>query len=196
MNRKLVWDETKRHANLAKHGLDFADAGEVLESRFRLDIPVMRGGEARTLSISYALTFLAVLTVVHTEREDTVRVISFRRASLNEREANGRPTMSGSKTNAMNREAVREAVRKLSPEHDFVWDGDDEDDRPATEDELSAAVPSYRERRGRPPGSDKTLISLRVDNDTLAAFRATGKGWQSRMNEALREWLTRHSSNR
>jgi len=37
-------------------------------------------------SISYALGFLAVLTVVHTEREGATRVISFRRASNNERE--------------------------------------------------------------------------------------------------------------
>ena len=38
------------------------------------------------LSISYALGFLAVLSVVHTERDGSVRVISFRRASLVERE--------------------------------------------------------------------------------------------------------------
>jgi uncharacterized protein (DUF4415 family) len=44
-------------------------------------------------------------------------------------------------------------------------------------------------QRGRPAGSAKTQIALRVDNDTLAAFRATGKGWQSRMKTALREWL-------
>jgi hypothetical protein len=37
-------------------------------------------------SISYALGFLAVLTVVHTERDDATRVISFRHASNEERE--------------------------------------------------------------------------------------------------------------
>ena len=42
-------------------------------------------------------------------------------------------------------------------------------------------------RRGRPPGSTKTQISLRLDHDVLAAFRAQGPGWQSRMNEALRK---------
>ncbi len=42
--------------------------GEVLESRYRLDIPVTRGGELRVQSVSYALGFLAVLTVVHTAR--------------------------------------------------------------------------------------------------------------------------------
>ena len=87
MNKYLVWDETKRRINFAKHGLDFADAGEVLDSRFRLDIPIMRRGEARIQSISYALGYLAVLTAVHVERDHVIRVISFRRASREEREA-------------------------------------------------------------------------------------------------------------
>lgn len=87
MTPKLTWDEAKRAANLAKHGFDFADAGEVLESRFRLDVAVVRAGERRVLSVSYALGFLAVLTVVHTDRAGSVRVISFRRASKQERKA-------------------------------------------------------------------------------------------------------------
>ena len=33
-------------------------------------------------------------------------------------------------------------------------------------------------RRGRPPGSTKTQVSLRLDQDVLAAFRAGGPGWQ------------------
>ena len=41
-------------------------------------------------------------------------------------------------------------------------------------------------RGGRPRGSDKEQIALRVDKDALARFRAMGAGWQSRMNEALR----------
>ena len=87
METRLTWDEAKRRINLRRHGLDFADAGEVLNSRYRLDIESQRGTEARVLSISYALGFLAVLTVVHTERDGAARVISFRRASRDEREA-------------------------------------------------------------------------------------------------------------
>jgi uncharacterized DUF497 family protein len=86
MGNTLIWDETKRQSNLRKHGLDFADAAEVLESHYRLDIAAVRGGEVRMLSISYALGFLAVLTVVHTERGGATRVISFRHASNEERE--------------------------------------------------------------------------------------------------------------
>ena len=86
MRVNLVWDEVKRCANLAKHGLDFVDAGEGLESRFRLGLTVVRSGELRLQSISYAFGFLAVLTVVHTERQGATRVISFRPASSKERE--------------------------------------------------------------------------------------------------------------
>ncbi|RIZ70603.1 MAG: BrnT family toxin [Methylococcales bacterium] len=86
MKTKLNWDETKRQANLNKHGLDFAKAGEVLESRYRLDSFVTRNNELRMQSISYALGFLAVLTVVHIERDGSTRIISFRHASGEERE--------------------------------------------------------------------------------------------------------------
>lgn len=83
---RLIWDEAKRASNLAKHGLDFANAHWVLDSAYRLDVDVMRGGELRQLSFSYVAEVLAVLTVVHTEREDAARVISFRPASSEESE--------------------------------------------------------------------------------------------------------------
>lgn len=43
-------------------------------------------------------------------------------------------------------------------------------------------------RRGRPPkDAPKEPVNLRLDPDVLAYFRATGKGWQSRINEILRK---------
>ena len=82
----LIWDEAKRRSNLAKHGFDFAQADAVLDAQYRQDIPVIRQGETRVLSVAYALGFLAVLTVVHTDRAGMYRIISFRRASGEERE--------------------------------------------------------------------------------------------------------------
>lgn len=44
--------------------------------------------------------------------------------------------------------------------------------------------------RGRPPkakGESKEKVTLRLSPDVLAHFRATGKGWQTRLDEALRE---------
>ena len=45
-------------------------------------------------------------------------------------------------------------------------------------------------RVGRPLADNpKKQISLRLDPDVIEGFRATGKGWQSRVNKALREAL-------
>ncbi|MFN4039921.1 MAG: BrnA antitoxin family protein [Erythrobacter sp.] len=45
-------------------------------------------------------------------------------------------------------------------------------------------------RPGRPRSPDpKQQVTLRLDPDVLDAFRSTGKGWQSRINAALRETL-------
>ncbi len=87
MKTKLAWDKTKRQSNLSKHGLDFADAGQVLNSHYRLDIAIVRNNEARTQSFSYVMNRLAVLTVVHLDRQGATRIISFRPASQLESEA-------------------------------------------------------------------------------------------------------------
>ena len=50
MKTKLIWDEVKRRKNIQKHGFDFADASEVLISRYRMDVPVVRDGATRVIS--------------------------------------------------------------------------------------------------------------------------------------------------
>ena len=43
-------------------------------------------------------------------------------------------------------------------------------------------------RRGRPPlDNPKQAVKLRLDADVLAAYRATGAGWQTRINADLRK---------
>jgi uncharacterized protein (DUF4415 family) len=45
-------------------------------------------------------------------------------------------------------------------------------------------------RRGRPPLADpKVSIKIRLYADVLAGFRATGAGWQTRIDGALRKAL-------
>lgn len=76
----------------------------------------------------------------------------------------------------------------------------DEDNPEWSDEDFKSAVPArllhpdlveawesrQRGQRGPQKGPVKEAISLRVDKDVLAAFRATGDGWQSRMNAALR----------
>ncbi|RIZ70604.1 MAG: hypothetical protein D0530_07330 [Methylococcales bacterium] len=102
--------------------------------------------------------------------------------------------MTGSKTNTMSSKEVLTAVKAILPAQDYVWDGVDEDDRPATTNELRLGIQMAHAQRGRPSGSDKTQIALRVDNSVLSAFKATGKGWQTRMNDALKDWLKDHAT--
>jgi uncharacterized protein (DUF4415 family) len=70
----------------------------------------------------------------------------------------------------------------------------DPDDAPELTDELFDAAHVYkygvlvRRGKGRPPSlTPKISQTLRIDSDILAAFKSTGAGWQTRMNEALRK---------
>lgn len=53
-----------------------------------------------------------------------------------------------------------------------------------------------RKLRGRPPSGDakKKQVTLRLSPDVLTQFRATGPGWQTRIDVALREWLAGQSA--
>ncbi|MDI1239751.1 MAG: BrnA antitoxin family protein [Polaromonas sp.] len=49
-------------------------------------------------------------------------------------------------------------------------------------------------RRGRPLGSgSKTQVTLRLDVEVVEKFRATGDGWQTRINDALKNWVRTHA---
>lgn len=66
------------------------------------------------------------------------------------------------------------------------------DGREVTPEQGKAA---FREafKRGRPKtDTPKVATTIRLDADVVAAFRASGRGWQTRMNDALREWLKEH----
>ena len=39
-----------------------------------------------------------------------------------------------------------------------------------------------------------TFVNIRIDEKVVNAFKSKGRGWQNRMNAALREWLREHSA--
>jgi uncharacterized DUF497 family protein len=86
------WDSGKEAANLAKHGISFVAAARVLESGSTLELPSVRGGEARWVAIGAHPTTGKLIAVVYTAREDRFRIISARRARKDEEEEYRRRT--------------------------------------------------------------------------------------------------------
>lgn len=59
--------------------------------------------------------------------------------------------------------------------------------------ETYAALADMKRPRGRPKADEtKVFTAIRLDADLLEAFKATGKGWQTRVNAALRQYITEH----
>lgn len=56
-------------------------------------------------------------------------------------------------------------------------------------DTWEAAPDAQVIRRGRPAGTNKSQVTVKLDNEVLDRLRAGGRGWQTRMNAALREAL-------
>jgi uncharacterized protein (DUF4415 family) len=51
-----------------------------------------------------------------------------------------------------------------------------------------------KRRRGRPAGSGtKVQVSIRYHREVVDYFKSTGEGWQTRMDDALMEWVKTHS---
>ena len=82
---KFEWDESKRQINLSKHGIDFADLPPLFDGITVLLVDDRFDyGETRftTLGLLNGIVFL----VVHTETDETIRMISTRKASKYEEE--------------------------------------------------------------------------------------------------------------
>ena len=79
------WDENKYISNLSKHGIRFEDAQYIFSDSNALVISDFESGEERYVIIGLN-PFKGVLTVVYCERStDTIRIISARKATQNER---------------------------------------------------------------------------------------------------------------
>ncbi|MFA7242874.1 MAG: BrnA antitoxin family protein [Sulfuricellaceae bacterium] len=84
-----------------------------------------------------------------------------------------------------------------TPEEDAIITAaamSDPDALPFTDEEWEAVKPLVR--IGRPPSARplKVPTTIRFDPDVLAALKASGKGWQTRVNDAMREWIRSHSA--
>jgi uncharacterized protein len=78
-------DEAKNRLNIAKHGIDFNDAKRVFNGPTFTDEETEYHHDEYRFHTLGLLDGLVVLMVVHTDRDDRVRLISAREATPNER---------------------------------------------------------------------------------------------------------------
>jgi uncharacterized protein len=80
---EFTWSGTKRAANLKAHGLDFVDAPRVFEgATYTFEDDRFSYGEQRFVTLG--LLAGIPVSVVHTETEHEIRIISFRKATARE----------------------------------------------------------------------------------------------------------------
>ncbi len=75
---------------------------------------------------------------------------------------------------------------------------DDPDDAPELSDDFFDRADEFQGAklvgRGRPPTGvpRKQVTTIRVSPELMDAFKATGAGWQTRIDAALKDWLKTH----
>ena len=70
----------------------------------------------------------------------------------------------------------------------------DPDALPLTDDQMRVMVP-MRMVRGRPKvANKKQLVSIRYSPEVIDYFKASGAGWQARMDSVLRDYVSAHST--
>ena len=82
---EFEWDEDKNQSNQIKHNISFEEATQIFQySMYEIADTRQDYGEVRYIGIG-SNNQMVVLTVVFTDRESRIRIISARRASKNER---------------------------------------------------------------------------------------------------------------
>lgn len=80
---RFTWSERKRAINLKDHGLDFVDSPRVFEgATYTFEDDRFDYGEQRFETLG--LLAGVPVSIVHTETEDEIRIISFRKATKRE----------------------------------------------------------------------------------------------------------------
>lgn len=64
---------------------------------------------------------------------------------------------------------------------------------PSTFEPTDEQFAQMKRRGGRPKlANPKIAVTVRYDAEIIERFKANGEGWQTRMNDALRDWLETH----
>lgn len=80
------WDNLKAVTNARKHGVSFEEARTVFEDPSAITVRDLGHSDLEMRFVTIGLSLISrVLLVIHTEREDAIRIISARKATPSER---------------------------------------------------------------------------------------------------------------
>ena len=74
------WDGTKRELNINRHGIDFINSPDIFDG-YTLTIEDDRYDYGESRFVTFGILEGRVVAVVHTENEDSIRIISIRKAT-------------------------------------------------------------------------------------------------------------------
>ena len=173
---EITFDPAKDERNIRERGLSFERAVDFdFETAIRVEDTRRDYGETRFVAVGYLGNRLHVLCF--TETETGLRVISFRRA-MRERRGNmaKRKPLIGKDGEV--RELTLEDFKHFRPAAEVL--------------PRSLQEKLGMRRRGPQKAPTKERTTVRLSRDVLDRFRASGPGWQTRLDAALREWLESH----
>lgn len=181
----ISYDENKRLANIEKHGIDFIGSQVIFDNPMitQVDGRVYYGEERLQ---SYAILGNRVVFMVWTDREKP-HIISIR-PRINKKPLNSSKPFTD---NAMTKSNLPNPNLLLANAPDAVAKSDDDFNW-----ERAIVSQNYAELKskiGRPISDNpKQAVSIRFDSDIVEYFKSKGKGWQTAMNDALREYIATH----
>lgn len=181
---EITFDFAKNQSNIAKHGVSLAFAEEIDWSEVWCAVDSRKDyGELR--EVGFAFIGARLYCVVFTQRGETSI------SSACARPTRGRPNIMPT---TIKTRSGRELILPTPEEDAEIQRGIDADpDTFELTEEFIARMKPLK-MRGRPPSkTPKVQLSMRYDADIIEAFRASGEGWQTRMNNALRDWLKTHT---
>jgi uncharacterized DUF497 family protein len=83
---QFEWDPRKAAENLSKHGVSFHEAATVFDDPLAITYPDLDHSEDESRWLTFGVSAEGrLLVVAHTEGGDTIRIVSARRATRNER---------------------------------------------------------------------------------------------------------------
>ncbi|WP_412178438.1 BrnA antitoxin family protein [Rhizobium sp. PL01] len=185
---KIIWGEPKRIANIEKHGLDLA----ALSYEFFLGALVSpaKAGRFQAVGRLGDGTISVIFTTLGTEGLSVISMHLTRKrrkepdlmAIKHTKQDEFKPGRDYSKTDwdevSDNPELTKEQLAEARPFAEVFPD-------------LAAGMDREIAKRGRPTlEQTKKPVTIRLDPDVVDAFKSAGKGWRSRMNDALRKTVS------